>query len=61
MTIESQPSIFDDGILTIDAVFSPAECQALIELAEKIGFEAATVRPLDGPKMMTNKIEYAID
>jgi predicted 2-oxoglutarate/Fe(II)-dependent dioxygenase YbiX len=44
----------DDGILTIDAVFSPAECQDLIELAESIGFEAAAVRSTDGPKMMTN-------
>lgn len=43
----------DDGIFTIDSVFSPLECQALIDRAEAIGFEAATVRSADGPKMMT--------
>jgi predicted 2-oxoglutarate/Fe(II)-dependent dioxygenase YbiX len=43
----------DDGIWTIDAVFTPLECLALIDRAEAIGFEAATVRSVDGPKMMT--------
>jgi predicted 2-oxoglutarate/Fe(II)-dependent dioxygenase YbiX len=44
----------DDGIFTIDTVFSPVECQSLIDRAEAIGFEAATVRSTDGPVMMTN-------
>ncbi|AFY94056.1 prolyl hydroxylase family protein [Chamaesiphon minutus] len=44
----------DDGIFTIDSVFSPGECQSLIDRAEAIGFEAATVRTTDGPMMMTN-------
>jgi predicted 2-oxoglutarate/Fe(II)-dependent dioxygenase YbiX len=43
----------DDGIFTIESVFSPLECQALIDWAEAIGFEAATVRSADGPMMMT--------
>jgi predicted 2-oxoglutarate/Fe(II)-dependent dioxygenase YbiX len=44
----------DDGIFTIDSVFSPVECRLLIDRAESIGFEAATVRSTDGPVMMTN-------
>jgi predicted 2-oxoglutarate/Fe(II)-dependent dioxygenase YbiX len=43
----------DDGIFTIESVFSRLECRALIDRAETIGFEAATVRSADGPKMMT--------
>jgi predicted 2-oxoglutarate/Fe(II)-dependent dioxygenase YbiX len=46
--------MIDDGIFIIEAVFSPLECQALIDRAEAIGFEAATVRSADGPMMMTN-------
>jgi predicted 2-oxoglutarate/Fe(II)-dependent dioxygenase YbiX len=42
----------DDGIFTINAVFSPVECLELIDRAEAIGFEAATVRSADGPMMM---------
>jgi predicted 2-oxoglutarate/Fe(II)-dependent dioxygenase YbiX len=44
----------DDGIFTIESVFSPLECRDLIDRAEAIGFEAATVRSADGPMMMTN-------
>jgi predicted 2-oxoglutarate/Fe(II)-dependent dioxygenase YbiX len=43
----------DDGIFTIESVFSPLECRDLIDRAEAIGFEAATVRSADGPMMMT--------
>jgi hypothetical protein len=31
----------DDGIFTIESVFSPLECRDLIDRAEAIGFEAA--------------------
>ena len=44
----------DADILTVDGVLSPAECSALIDRAESIGFDAASVRTHSGPKMMTN-------
>src|SRR4051812_45918059 len=43
----------DTGIYTVASVFTPDECQALIERAEQIGFEAASVRTSTGAKMMT--------
>ena len=44
----------DSGIFTVAGVFSAAECSALIDRAEAIGFDAASVRTHSGPKMMTN-------
>lgn len=44
----------DEDIFTIDGLFSPEECAALIRRGEQIGYEAATVRTAGGPKMMTN-------
>ena len=44
----------DPDIFTVAGVFSAAECSELIERAETIGFEAASVRTQSGQKMMTN-------
>ncbi|GAA5509353.1 2OG-Fe(II) oxygenase [Novipirellula caenicola] len=44
----------DPDIFTVAGVFSVAECSALIDRAESIGFDAASVRTHSGPKMMTN-------
>ncbi|MCY2984192.1 MAG: hypothetical protein NTY15_11250 [Planctomycetota bacterium] len=44
----------DPDIFTVSDVFFAAECDALIERAEAIGFDAASVRTHSGPKMMTN-------
>ena len=44
----------DPDIFTVSNVFSIEECRALIERAEVIGFDAASVRTHSGPKMMTN-------
>ncbi len=43
----------DDDIFTVTEVLSAGECQELIELAESLGFQPASVRTSDGPKMMT--------
>ncbi len=42
------------GIYTLPGVLTPAQCAALIEQAEGIGFEPASVRTPGGPKMMTH-------
>jgi hypothetical protein len=39
----------DDGIYTIAGVLTPPECQSLIERAEAIGFEPASVRTKKTP------------
>lgn len=44
----------DEDIFTVSNLFSPDECLQLIGLAESIGFEAAAVRTVDGPKMKTH-------
>lgn len=44
----------DPDILTVAGVFTATECSALIERAESIGFNAASVRTHSGPKLMTN-------
>lgn len=44
----------DDDICTVSNVFSPGECLELIERAESLGFEAASVRTSSGPQMMTH-------
>ncbi|MBB3210636.1 putative 2-oxoglutarate/Fe(II)-dependent dioxygenase YbiX [Rhodopirellula rubra] len=44
----------DPDIFTVAGVFSAAECCELIDRAESIGFDAASVRTHSGPKMMTN-------
>ena len=43
----------DPDIFTVDGVLSAEECSALIERAESIGFDAASVRTRSGQKMMT--------
>ncbi len=45
---------FDQDAFTVAGVFSADECVALIERAEAIGFDAASVRTRSGQKMMTN-------
>ncbi len=42
----------DEGVFTVSHVFSPEECRELIQRAEAIGFEAASVRMPDGAQMM---------
>lgn len=44
----------DPDIFTVSNIFSPVECGMLIDRAESIGFDAASVRTRSGPKMMTN-------
>jgi len=44
----------DPDIFTIDNVLTAEECKNLIERAESIGFEPASVRTSDGPKRITN-------
>ena len=44
----------DPDIFTVANVFDDAECEALIQRAESIGFDAASVRTESGPKMLTN-------
>lgn len=44
----------DPDIFTVCGVFSSAECSALIDRAESVGFDAASVRTKSGPRMMTN-------
>src|SRR5215469_15428973 len=44
-------SEFSDRLLTIDAVLSPDECQAMVERAESTGFEKATINAWDGPRV----------
>ncbi len=44
----------EPDIFTVAGVLSAAECAALIDRAESIGFAAASVRTRSGPKMMTN-------
>lgn len=51
--IENTLQLIDDGIFTVPNIFSHEECLSLIRRAESIGFEAASVRTLDGPQMMT--------
>ena len=43
----------DPDIFTITDLFTLQECDELIAKAEKIGFEAASVRTTSGQKMMT--------
>ena len=40
-------------VFTVAGAFTAAECSALIERAESIGFDAASVRTRSGPRMMT--------
>jgi hypothetical protein len=42
-------SELSDRLLTIDAVLSPDECQAMVERAESTGFDKATINAWDGP------------
>ena len=44
----------DPDVFTIAGVLTADECCALIDRAESIGFDAASVRTHSGPKMMTN-------
>jgi len=44
----------DDGIFTINGIFTAVECEDLIKRGEDLGYEAAGVRTSHGPKMMTN-------
>jgi predicted 2-oxoglutarate/Fe(II)-dependent dioxygenase YbiX len=44
----------DPDVFTVAGTFSPTECATLIERAESIGFDAASVRTLSGPKMMAH-------
>jgi predicted 2-oxoglutarate/Fe(II)-dependent dioxygenase YbiX len=41
----------DTGVYTIDDVLSPAECEQIIRRAENIGFEAAALNTVDGPRV----------
>lgn len=43
----------DDGIFTVSEVFTRDECLALIDRAESLGFDAASVRTTHGPQMLT--------
>ena len=43
----------DPDVFTVAGVFTAEECSALIERAESIGFDAASVRTPSGAKMMT--------
>lgn len=40
------------GVFTVAGVFTPAQCHELVERAERLGFEAASVRTPNGPQMM---------
>lgn len=44
----------DSDIFTVSNIFSRAECIELVERAESMGFEAASVRTSSGPQMMTH-------
>lgn len=44
----------DPGVFTVDGVFSPQECQALIHRAETLGFAPASVKTRVGPQMLTD-------
>ena len=44
----------DPDVFTIAGVFTADECSALIDRAESIGFDAASVRTHSGSKMMTH-------
>lgn len=50
----SQRNQLDLDIFTVSEVLSGDECSQLIERAESVGFEAASVRTHSGPQMMTN-------
>ena len=52
MTLETE--FVDPDVFTVSGVLTANECRALIERAESIGFDAASVRTHSGPKMMTN-------
>lgn len=43
-----------ENLFTVADLLTPAECEQLIERGEGIGFEAASVATVGGPKMMTN-------
>lgn len=43
----------DENIFTISDIFTRNECSQLIQRAESIGFEAASVRTANGPQMIT--------
>ncbi len=42
-----------DRLFTIDAVLSQAECREMVERAERIGFEIATINAWEGPRVDT--------
>ena len=50
MTLTSE--FVDPDVFTVAGVFSPAECAGLIDRAESIGFDAASVRTRSGAKML---------
>ncbi len=41
----------DAGVYTIDHVLAPAECGQIIRRAEAMGFEAAALNTVDGPRV----------
>jgi hypothetical protein len=42
-----------DKLFTIDAVLSHAECRAMVERAEAVGFDIATINAWEGPRVDT--------
>ena len=52
MTLTAE--LVDDGVYTVADVVSPDECLELIERAERIGFQAASVKTHGGQKMLTH-------
>ena len=52
MTLEAE--FVDPDVFTVSGVLTVDECRTSVELAESIGFAAASARTLSGPKMMTN-------
>ena len=51
MSTPSKNQLVGDDVFTVDQLLSNDECLALIELAEEIGFEAATVHTAGGHYM----------
>lgn len=52
MSKPSKNQFAGDDIFKVDHFLSAAECSSLIELAEGIGFEPATVNTVDGHQML---------
>ena len=52
MPIKLKNELFGENIFTVDSFLSKTECSDLIDLAEQIGFEPATVHTAGGHQML---------